>query len=399
MHHDNKPPVSASSVAVAPAVTAMPAAAPMMDANQAAAWIHAFTQAQQTTAQAHAAWQQTMAEAHIAFLRTSDQAMAGLQAMLTGQAVTATTAAAPVPRVAATCASPVVAAPPSVPVVAAAPAPAPIAPASAPIAPVSAPIAPAPAPIAPVSAPIAPVSAPIAAPAQAPEPVATPAVAAPSSAVDVKIALLTVVADKTGYPAEMLDLTMELEADLGIDSIKRVEILAALADSLPALPEIDASEAGELSTLGAILERLGGVANSTSGDARDANGAPNNGSNGEAAMAASVDIGAALLSVVADKTGYPADMLELSMELEADLGIDSIKRVEILSAMTDQVPGLLDVDATDMAELRTLGSILDSLNATRGNGETGDNTKADTSSRHADSADKSATASGIRATA
>ncbi|MFO0659219.1 MAG: phosphopantetheine-binding protein [Polyangiaceae bacterium] len=39
--------------------------------------------------------------------------------------------------------------------------------------------------------------------------------------------MLTIVAEKTGYPAEMLGADMELEADLGIDSIKRVEILAA----------------------------------------------------------------------------------------------------------------------------------------------------------------------------
>ncbi|MEE2888761.1 MAG: beta-ketoacyl synthase N-terminal-like domain-containing protein, partial [Planctomycetota bacterium] len=42
-----------------------------------------------------------------------------------------------------------------------------------------------------------------------------------------------------------------------------------------------------------------------------------------------------LLDVVAEKTGYPVDMLELSMGLDSDLGIDSIKRVEILSALQD----------------------------------------------------------------
>ena len=32
-------------------------------------------------------------------------------------------------------------------------------------------------------------------------------------------------ADKTGYPEEVLDLDAQLESGLGIDSIKRVEIL------------------------------------------------------------------------------------------------------------------------------------------------------------------------------
>ncbi|MEO0338832.1 MAG: beta-ketoacyl synthase N-terminal-like domain-containing protein, partial [Bacteroidota bacterium] len=41
-----------------------------------------------------------------------------------------------------------------------------------------------------------------------------------------------------------------------------------------------------------------------------------------------------LLEVVSEKTGYPAEMLELNMDMEADLGIDSIKRVEIFGALT-----------------------------------------------------------------
>ena len=43
-----------------------------------------------------------------------------------------------------------------------------------------------------------------------------------------------------------------------------------------------------------------------------------------------------LLEIVADKTGYPTDMLEMDMDLEADLGIDSIKRVEILGALQEK---------------------------------------------------------------
>ncbi len=45
-----------------------------------------------------------------------------------------------------------------------------------------------------------------------------------------------------------------------------------------------------------------------------------------------------LLEVIAEKTGYPTEMLELDMALDADLGIDSIKRVEILSALQERLP-------------------------------------------------------------
>jgi acyl carrier protein len=39
--------------------------------------------------------------------------------------------------------------------------------------------------------------------------------------------LLSIVSERTGYPQEMLDADANIEADLGIDSIKRMEILAA----------------------------------------------------------------------------------------------------------------------------------------------------------------------------
>ncbi|MGL5407338.1 MAG: phosphopantetheine-binding protein, partial [Shewanella sp.] len=70
-----------------------------------------------------------------------------------------------------------------------------------------------------------------------------------------------------------------------------------------------------------------------------------------------------MLAVVADKTGYPTDMLELSMDMEADLGIDSIKRVEILGTVQDALPGLPELNPSDLAECRTLGEIVNYMNA------------------------------------
>jgi hypothetical protein len=74
---------------------------------------------------------------------------------------------------------------------------------------------------------------------------------------------------------------------------------------------------------------------------------------------AAPDLAEILMEIVAEKTGYPSEMLELEMDMEADLGIDSIKRVEILGAMEESVPGLPSVEAETLAELRTLGQIVD----------------------------------------
>jgi hypothetical protein len=61
-------------------------------------------------------------------------------------------------------------------------------------------------------------------------------------------------------------------------------------------------------------------------------------------------------------------MLAMHMELEADLGIDSIKRVEILSAMRKRAPNLPEVVASEMATLRTLGQIVDYMRGRSGGG-------------------------------
>jgi acyl transferase domain-containing protein/NAD(P)H-dependent flavin oxidoreductase YrpB (nitropropane dioxygenase family) len=82
-------------------------------------------------------------------------------------------------------------------------------------------------------------------PAKAPSDTAPsqPTTILPSSSGDAKYAplepellthnLLELVSERTGYPTEVLGLEQDMEADLGIDSIKRVEILGAFQSLLP----------------------------------------------------------------------------------------------------------------------------------------------------------------------
>src|SRR5205085_5451099 len=61
-------------------------------------------------------------------------------------------------------------------------------------------------------------------------------VAAQSPAEDpIKEKILEIVAEKTGYPKDMLDLDLDLEADLGVDTVKQAEVFAAVraAYSIP----------------------------------------------------------------------------------------------------------------------------------------------------------------------
>jgi acyl transferase domain-containing protein/acyl carrier protein len=188
----------------------------------------------------------------------------------------------------------------------------------------------------------------------------TVAVRAPGSA-DV---LLEVVSEKTGFPVDMLELDMQLDVDLGIDSIKRVEILSALQDRFPDGPAIKPEDLGSLRTLRQIAlflapgtEHVGGV----SVPRPSRNGDPHMPSSRPEAAPSSSEFAGILLALVSEKTGYPMEMLELDMQLDADLGIDSIKRVEILSALQDQVPHAPWVKPEHLGSLRTLREIADFL--------------------------------------
>ncbi|HEY6837946.1 MAG TPA: SDR family NAD(P)-dependent oxidoreductase, partial [Geobacteraceae bacterium] len=182
-------------------------------------------------------------------------------------------------------------------------------------------------------------------------PAAAPATVGPS-ADDATAVLLAVISDKTGYPAEMLDLDMSLDADLGIDSIKRVEILAALQERLPAAPKVAPDQLGTLQTLRQIVTYLG-----QGGGTSVPVAAP------VAAGPGADEATAVLLAVISDKTGYPAEMLDLDMSLDADLGIDSIKRVEILSALQERLPAAPKVTPEQLGTLGTLRQIVDYLGA------------------------------------
>ncbi|MDP2964566.1 MAG: beta-ketoacyl synthase N-terminal-like domain-containing protein [Pelolinea sp.] len=190
---------------------------------------------------------------------------------------------------------------------------------------------------------------------------------------EISVALLEIVSEKTGYPTEMLEMGMDMEADLGIDSTKRVEILGAIQERFPELPKADAAILAEMRTLGQITEYMSSANPAGLPKIENPNAAmqigavesyPNDQTRGSSNSAESLDdIKQSLLEVVSEKTGYPTEMLELGMDLEADLGIDSIKRVEILGAMQEKYPDLPKADASALAELRTLQQIIDSFSS------------------------------------
>jgi hypothetical protein len=71
---------------------------------------------------------------------------------------------------------------------------------------------------------------------------------------------------------------------------------------------------------------------------------------------------AALLELISERTGYPSDMIDPSLDLESDLGIDSIKRIEILNKFQTLLPAkrreLLQNSLEELAGARTVNEIM-----------------------------------------
>ncbi|MGF1588728.1 MAG: beta-ketoacyl synthase N-terminal-like domain-containing protein [Pleurocapsa sp.] len=157
--------------------------------------------------------------------------------------------------------------------------------------------------------------------------------------------LVNVVSEKTGYPPEMLELDMDMEADLGIDSIKRVEILGALQEAMPNLPQPNLEDLGDLRTLNQIIEYLRSFDRQTTVEPVADETKPES-------------VAEIFLQIVSEKTGYPLPSLNLEMNLQADLGIDTVKRREIFDSLQKQVSMSLPTNAEQSL---TLAQVMDCL--------------------------------------
>ena len=171
----------------------------------------------------------------------------------------------------------------------------------------------------------------------APAPVATAPSAASSAVTTVAAAsgadaamesVLKLVSDKTGYPRDMLDPDLDLEADLGIDTVKQAEVFALVRETFN-IPRQDTLKLRDYPTLrhvvGFVKENRPDLVGA--GAAAATTAAPT--------TATANVVAEKVLGLVAEKTGYPRDMLELDLDLEADLGIDTVKQAEVFALVRE----------------------------------------------------------------
>jgi malonyl CoA-acyl carrier protein transacylase len=222
------------------------------------------------------------------------------------------------------------------------------------------------------SAAPAAVHAPAPQPAQAaPAPKAAPAPAhAPSAGgvgeEEVKENILNMIAEKTGYPKDMLELDLDMEADLGIDTVKQAELFAAIREhySIPRKDNISLKDYPTIRhCIKFVMEEKGGTPAAAAAPAPvQAQPEPQHYAEPKPVQAhspATAGVGEDavkenILNMIAEKTGYPKDMLELDLDMEADLGIDTVKQAELFAAIREHysIPRKDNISLKDYPTIR-----------------------------------------------
>ncbi len=173
-------------------------------------------------------------------------------------------------------------------------------------------------------------------------PVSPSAAGADTSAILKKVQ--DIIASQTGYTVDMLEEGLDLEADLGIDTVKQVEIFGIITSEY----SLEVPEDLKLSELNTIKRIVGYI-----GDRVTVTAPP-------ASPAAGADTSAILKKVqeiISSQTGYSVDMLEEGLDLEADLGIDTVKQVEIFGIITSEYSLEVPEDLK-LSELNTIKRIV-----------------------------------------
>ncbi len=81
----------------------------------------------------------------------------------------------------------------------------------------------------------------------------------------------------------------------------------------------------------------------------------------EPAPVPEVEVADAVLALVAAKTRYPVDMLDFDLDLEADLGIDTVKQAEVFASIHERY-GIERDDKLKLRDYPTLAHVIAFVN-------------------------------------
>lgn len=165
------------------------------------------------------------------------------------------------------------------------------------------------------------------------------------------------------YPESVFTEDADLEADLGVDSVKQAELLARVTDGYSLHTDPADFRLSELTSLGKIsafvlacMERNPSPAKTETGPAANPTTSAPVPTPPQHSRTQILD---ELRSTYAAALDYPVSVFTETADLEADLGVDSVKQTELLAQVSDRYALALHPDELHLTELTTLGNIAD----------------------------------------
>ena len=162
-------------------------------------------------------------------------------------------------------------------------------------------------------------------------------------------------AERTGFGAEPIPFLIAEQATAA------PTMAGVFVPPAPVLPKLAATQNGKAPQPAPRLASAPPVAAKPA--ANGAGAAKTTDQKGPKQLASTEAFKADLLQAVVERTGYAEDMLDLDAHMEADLGINSIKRIEILSKLKDDHSFMENQDEEKVFEelsgLKTLNAIVD----------------------------------------
>jgi len=171
--------------------------------------------------------------------------------------------------------------------------------------------------------------------------------------------ILAAVSEKTGYPVEMLDPELDLEADLGVDTVKQAELFVLIREhfGIPRRDDLVLSDYNTLEKVIRFVRENSGTAEKAGLESSPEMGAIEEESERKQDEESVINL---LVAAVSEKTGYPEDMLDLDLDLEADLGVDTVKQAELLAGIREHygIPRRDDLVLADYNTLRKVAAFV-----------------------------------------
>lgn len=186
--------------------------------------------------------------------------------------------------------------------------------------------------------------------------------------------LFDLVVDLTGYDPDIIEFDADLEGELGVDSIKKAQLIGEIVQWGNLSVDLQSMRLAQFVSLDDILQLIpadppcqdsSGASPSNDTEQQHGNEAAlHAGASDSDAKAAATnpDIAASLqrmiIDLVVDQTGYDEDIIDMEADLEGELGVDSIKRAQLLGELetTYQLQSLRDQNLR-LSDFPTLASI------------------------------------------